>query len=105
MDDIKTKADECLHAIDYARKNSNKQSNLSVLHQAEKLVLQIKQGDLEAKHELKGLCMIKPEISDPSTDIWLIEVIIGSNQSANSLQHYVDELIKAVEKKLYSENN
>lgn len=95
MNIVKEKANILLEAIAYADSNSSGQSNLEQLKVARKLTERIVKGDLDAKHDLKGLFIAKEDNSGPDTDISLMDVV--ANSQSLPLQNFIDDLVQAVE--------
>ena len=94
-DDIVSKSDVLLAAIEYADSHKANQQNASKLEIAAKLTSAIKGGNMEEKHDLKGLFIPKIDGAGPDNDISLMDVVVDNKSLP--LQKFIDDLVLAVE--------
>ena len=95
FEEINKHADSLLQAVNQTKNKVTTQSNRKNLDTVITLVNRIKNNDLEARHELKGLFIAKSNNSDATSDVSFMEVHIDG--LARPLQWYIDQLIEAVE--------
>jgi hypothetical protein len=93
---ILEKANIVLNAVNYAKSHAKKQQNISTLDDIERLTNEIKSGNLEAKHNLKGIYNAKMDYATPDTDVSLME--IHHDGKSFHLQKLIDDLILEIEK-------